>query len=79
MSLENLAWPYYRELKFLQKYKSSFVEVIWKSALPLLSRAEIFAKKKQFSWCDLKIETASIITSWNFLRNKAVLQMCFEN
>ena len=48
MSLENLAWPYYRELKFLQKYKSSFVEVIWKSALPLLSRAEIFAKKSSF-------------------------------
>ena len=60
MSLENLAWPYYHELKFLQK-KSSFLDVIWKLKLPLLSRAEIFSEIKQFCRCALKIRNAPII------------------
>ena len=33
---------------------------------------------KQFCWSDLKIWTASIITSWNFLKNKAVLMISHE-
>ena len=60
MWLENLAWPYYHELKFSQKYRSSFVEVIWKFKLSLLSWAEIFSEIKQFCWCALKTRNAAI-------------------
>ena len=45
----------------------------WKFELHLLSRAEIFAKTREFCWSDSKIWTAPIITGWNFLKNKAVL------
>ena len=59
MWFENLAWPYYHELKFSQKW-SSFVDVIrkfekiyhelncsyWKLELHLLSEARIFLKSK---------------------------------
>ena len=68
-SHENLPCPYYRELKFCQK-EGSFVEVIWKFELPLLSRAEIFTKTRQFCWTDSKIWTAYIMTGFNFLKNK---------
>ena len=50
---ENLNSPYYHELIFSQK-QSSFVEVIRKFELPLLSRVEIFSKIKQFCWSDSK-------------------------
>ena len=58
---------------------SSFVEVIWKLALPPLSQTEIFTKIKQFCWCDLKIWHGPIITSWNFRKNEVVLLTWFEN
>ena len=57
---ENPHCLYYHELKFLQK-KSSFLDVIWKLKLPLLSRAEIFSEIKQFCRCALKIRNAPII------------------
>ena len=50
-----------------------FVDVSWKFELHLLSRAEIFAKTREFCWSDSKIWTAPIITGWNFLKNKGVL------
>ena len=53
--------------------------MIWKFELPLLSSAEIFSKVKQFRWSDLKIWTGPFITSWNFLKNKAVLLKQLEN
>ena len=56
---ENSHCLYYHELKFSRKY-SSFVDVIWKFKLPLLSRAEIFSEIKQFCWCALKIRNAPI-------------------
>ena len=51
-SLENLNCPCNHKLKFFQKYPR-FNEVIWKFELPLLSRAEIFAKISHFCWTDL--------------------------
>ena len=44
----------------------------WKFELPLLSRAENFAKPRQFCWTDSKIWTGSIMTGFNFLKNKGV-------
>ena len=75
---ENLNCPYYHELKFCQK-ESSFVEVIRKLELALLSPVEIFWKINQFCWSDSKTWTAPTITSWNFLKYKAVLLKWFEN
>ena len=51
----------------------------WKFDVPLLSRGTISGKIRQFCWNDLKIWTAPIITSWNFLENKAVLLKWLEN
>ena len=56
MSLENSHCTYYHELDFSQK-ESGFVNVTLKFGLPLLWRAEIFAKIKEFCWCNLKIRT----------------------
>ena len=53
--------------------------MIRKLKLPLLSRAETFSIIKQFCWSNSKTWTAPIITSWNFLKNKAVLLQWFEN
>ena len=39
----------------------------------------MFAKIKQFSWCDLKTWTAPNITRWNFLKIKAVFLKWLEN
>ena len=64
VQLENLNCPYYHEVKCPQKWDHSC------TYMPLLSRAGIFAKIKQFCWCDLKICTSPIIKSWNFLKNK---------
>ena len=64
-SLENLACPYYHELRFLQKYPR-FNEVIWTFELLPLSWCIIFSNIKQFWWCLLKIWPAPRITSWNF-------------
>ena len=50
--LENLNSPCNHDLKFLQKYPR-FNEVTWKFELPLLPRAEIFAKISHFCWTDL--------------------------
>ena len=73
-----MIFPYYHRLKFSQIW-SSFVDVTWKFDRALLSRAEIFAKlKKQFCWSDLKICTASYITSWSCRKNKAVLLMIWK-
>ena len=76
-SLENLTCPYYHELKVLQKW-NSFVDVIWKFELPLLSQAQMFAKIKQFCWSDLKIWHAPITASWNSCKDKAVLMMSLK-
>ena len=76
--LENLNCLYYQKLKLSQK-QSNFVEVIWKFELLLWSQTEIFAKTRQFYWSDSKIWTATIITGWNFLKNKAVLMISPEN
>ena len=40
-----------------------YCEFTWKFGLPVLSRAEVFAKIKRFSWCDLNIWHSPIITS----------------
>ena len=45
--------------------------MIWNFELPLFSQAEIFSKTNQFCWCELKIQTIPIITSWNILKNMA--------
>ena len=58
---------------------SNFFEVTWKFELPLLPWAEVFSKIKPFCWSDLKIFTASIIMSWNFLKNKAVFLKWRDN
>ena len=77
MRLENLS-SCYCEVKLWQKW-DSFVEVTWKFELPLLSRAEIFAKTRQFCWTDSKIWTASIMTGFKFLKNKRVFMISPEN
>ena len=53
--------------------------MIWKVELPLLSRAEIFVKARQFCWSDSKIWTAPMMKDWNVLKNKAVLMISPEN
>ena len=53
--------------------------MIWKVELPLLSRAEIFAKARQFCWSDSKIWTVPMMKGWNVLKNKAVLMISPEN
>ena len=69
VSLEKLNLPYYKEVKFLQKYRR-FNEITWKFELPLVTALSI-AKSKAVCWCDLKIWPAPIIIDWNFLKNKA--------
>ena len=75
---ENLNCPYYHELKFSKK-SSSFVEVILKLELPLLSRVDIVSKTQQFCWSESKPSTAPIVTSSIFLKNKTVFLQWFEN
>ena len=58
MSFEFLNWPYYEDLKFLQKW-GSFDDVTQKFDLPLLSQAEIFHK---INWTENKLWTGLIIT-----------------
>ena len=53
--------------------------MIWKVELPLLSRAETFAKARQTCWSDSKIWTAPMMKGWNVLKNKAVLMISPEN
>ena len=53
--------------------------MIWKFALHLLSRAEIFSKIKQFSWSDVTIELPLLSQGKLFHKNKAVLLMRLEN
>ena len=65
----NLNCHYYYKLKFSEE-QSNFDQVFCKFELPLLSRAEIFGRIKQFWSGVLKIWTAPIITSWNFLKTK---------
>ena len=74
MSLKNLTFPYYHELKSSQRHPI-FNEVTWKTELPLLSGDKIFARSKLVCWCDLKIWSAHIITIWNFLKNRAALKI----
>ena len=45
----------------------------------MLSRGIFFPPKKQFCWCDMKLWTALIITSWNFLKNLADFMKSIEN
>ena len=78
---EILNCPYYQKLKFSQKF-GRFYEVNWifaKFELSLLSRDEIFAKLRQFCWTDLKIRTTSIMTGFNFLKNKGVFMISPDN
>ena len=51
----------------------------WKIEPALLSRGKILAKIGQFPWCDLNIWPFPIITSGNFLKNKADLLKRFGN
>ena len=53
--------------------------MIWKVELPLLARAEIFPKARQFCWSDSKIWTAPMMRGWNVLKNKAVLMISPED
>ena len=64
MPLENLNYPYYHEMKLLQKYPG-FNKVIWTFQLPALSWGIIFSNMKQSSWCLLIIWPSPIITKWN--------------
>ena len=68
----------YHELKFLLK-KNSFDDVTWKFELVLLLLANIFSNIRQFCLFISKIWSASIFTSWNFRKNKAVLTISLEN
>ena len=65
----NLNCHYYHELKSSEE-QSNFDQVFCKFELPRLSWAEIFGRIKQFWSRVLKIWTAPIITSWNFLKTK---------
>ena len=79
MSLENSIYPCYHEVICPRKWDHSY-KFTWKLDLPLLSRAEIFTRIKQFCWFDLKIWHGPIIASWNFRKNiGAVLLKWFEN
>ena len=51
----------------------------WKLNCLYYREENYFAKRRQFCCSDCKIWTAPIITSWNFLKNKAVLLQWFEN
>ena len=75
--LENLNSPYYHEVKFSKKYARfySYLEV----HTALWSRGKMFTKIKQFCWSDLKPLTVPVITSSNFVKNKAVLLKWLEN
>ena len=48
IGFETLTWPYYRELKYLQKC-GSFLEVVWKIQLSLLSWAKFSQKHPRFN------------------------------
>ena len=74
-SLENSRCPCNHDLKFSQKYPR-FNEVTWKFELPLLSRADIFAKMRQFCWTDLM--NCSYYPGLIFLLKKTVLMMSLE-
>ena len=66
MSHGNLNCPYYQELKFSLKKKDNFNDITWKLDLPLLLRAGIFAKIRQFTFSDSKNWIVSIVITWNF-------------
>ena len=44
-------------------------EFTWKFALPQLSRGKTCPKIKLPCWCDFKIWSAPMITSWHFAKN----------
>ena len=46
---------------------------------PYYHEGKLFAKVRQFCWCDLKVCTALIITIWNFLKNMADFMKSLEN
>ena len=74
----NLNYPYCHKVKVSTKI-GPFLYSLLKIRPSLISQAEIFAKIKQFCWGILKTYTATVITNWNFLNNRAILIRCFEN
>ena len=65
---------YYHDLKLLQKYPR-FNTATWKFELSLLWGGKIFAKRRQFCWCDLIIWPAPK----TFPKKKVVLLKWFDN
>ena len=65
---------YYHDLKLLQKYLR-FNTATWKFELSLLWGGKIFAKRRQFCWCDLIIWPAPK----TFPKKKVVLLKWFDN